>query len=661
MFSQIRFQAVLVALVPILVLAGILAFVLATRTTTSRTEYWADHTRSVLDASQSYMDAIAIENRTAASAPKQSGPAFRARFAAERRATSAAGRRLLTTAVAAPTERSEAAALVRLGSQADRFLVRYAEAAASGDTAEMHRLADSPATKTLGDDLRSTSERFENDQRRLAIAKLAAYSGVLQRFSSILETALATGILLFIFTSIVLGTRIALRAQRLRRNAEILRLGGDPAPLSGNDELALADREYRGVLARLREEHNNATLLQRALLPQQLPSVPGIRIDASYSPSSNQSVIGGDWYDVFPLGDGRLGISVGDVAGHGLKAATTMALMRQSVRMAARLSHGPAEVLQAVNRIAYDDGSPLVTLFYGELSLTTGSFKYAVAGHPMPITVRASGDVEQLKGSGLIVGVERRVDYQEYSLALDAGSGIVLYTDGLIEQGRKSGQDYAVGMSSLLEVVNRQYYSASENIAHAIARDVLQGRAPLDDAAVLFIGITDLGAARAASSRTWHVDTHSASAARRAKRAFLWHLGEYATDGTNLADTELIFGELIGNVARHTPGSADITLEIFGDRAYLHVYDEGPPILRPKHDPETFCESGRGLLLVENLAGGVSLSRWECGNCISVRLPISLDRYDMEPRAPGRSSRTLAPRHERHGASRERVAAARET
>ena len=196
---------------------------------------------------------------------------------------------------------------------------------------------------------------------------------------------------------------------------------------------------------------------------------------------------------------------------------------------------GPGEVLQSVNRIAYDDRLALVTMFYGELSLMDGTLRYAVAGHPLPITVRASGVVEQLDGHGLIMGVERRVEYDEYAVTLDSGSGLILYTDGLIENGRNAGRDYTQGVAHLLDVVNRQYYSAAQNIAHAIARDVLGGKAPLDDAAVLFIGITDIGSARSTSTRRWRVDARTSAAARRAKRAFLWHLGEHAADGSRTA------------------------------------------------------------------------------------------------------------------------------
>ena len=104
-----------------------------------------------------------------------------------------------------------------------------------------------------------------------------------------------------------------------------------------------------------------------------------------------------------------------------------------------------------------------------------GLLVYASAGHPFPITIQATGVVEQISGGGLIMGADRRTEYRQYSMTLDAGSAVVLFTDGLVESGRR-GYDYDAGVRRLIEVVNREYYSASENIAQAILRDVLEGR-----------------------------------------------------------------------------------------------------------------------------------------------------------------------------------------
>jgi anti-sigma regulatory factor (Ser/Thr protein kinase) len=610
LLSQIRFQAIVVAFVPIAVLAAILAYTLGARNTTRATVFWANHTQRVLVANDALMNAFSEEIRTRGTP----------RFAAAAREVARRAAALLAIANATPTEQGQAQAYV------------------AGVTAASRLLARAPPTPAQLTRLTIAKRNVDRSERIIAIDALRRASDHLARFSDVLFWTLVGGVILFLTLGVAFGAHVWLRARLLGFKAQELRAGKDPDPLGGDDELAVAEREYRGVIEKLQQEHKNVTLLQRALLPQNLPQVPGVRIDASYMPSASDADVGGDWYDVFALGDGRLGISVGDVAGHGLQAASTMAQMRQSVRMAARLYDQPADVLQAVNRVVCDEVGALVTLFYGELSLTSGLLVYATAGHPLPITVQATGVVEQVTGSGLIMGADRRTDYRQFSTTLDSGSAVILFTDGLVESGRL-GYDYEAGVRRLIDVVNHEYYSASENIAQAILRGALEGRPQLDDAAVLFIAVTDIGFGRASATKTWTVDARSASAARRAKRAFLWHLGEYASDGTDLSASELIFGELLGNVARHTPGHAEITLELIEDSALLHVIDEGPPIVRAVVRPEDFAEGGRGLLLVTSLARNLTIGRTIGGNQVTAELPITLSRREMGPRAPVRMAR----------------------
>ena len=610
LLSQIRFQAIVVALVPVAVLAAILAYTLGTRDTTTASVFWADHTQRVLAANDALMAAFNDEVRTRGTA----GFARASREAARRSAA------LLAVANATPAERRQAQAYVGAVNAASRLL------------------ASSPPAPALLTRLTIAKRNVDRSERIIAINALRVASDHLARLSEVLLWTLVGGVVLFLSLGVAFGAHVWIRARLLGLNAMDLRAGKDPDPIGGEDELSVAEREFRGVIEQLQHEHKNVTLLQRALLPQNLPQVPGVRIDASYMPSTSDADVGGDWYDVFTLGDGRLGISVGDVAGHGLQAASTMAQMRQSVRMAARLYDQPADVLQAVNRVVCDELAALVTLFYGELSLTSGLLVYASAGHPLPITVQATGVVEQISGGGLIMGADRRTGYRQYSMKLEAGSAVVLFTDGLVESGRL-GYDYDAGVSRLIYVVNREYYSASENIAQAILRGALEGRSQLDDAAVLFIGVTDIGFARTGTTQTWTVDVRSAAAARRAKRAFLWHLGEFASDGTDLYASELIFGELVGNVARHTPGRAEITLEMVGDNALLHVVDDGPPIVHAVSRPEDLAEGGRGLLLVQSLARELTIGRTLGGNQVTAELPITLDRREIGPRAPARMER----------------------
>src|SRR5947209_20320438 len=120
---------------------------------------------------------------------------------------------------------------------------------------------------------------------------------------------------------LALGLRIVRRLNHLSQNAERIENGIAPVALGGNDEIAFLDERYREMAVRLRKEHNAALILQRALLPQELPEIPGIRIDCAYTSPGEREQIGGDWYDVFELSANTIGISIGDVAGHGLRSA----------------------------------------------------------------------------------------------------------------------------------------------------------------------------------------------------------------------------------------------------------------------------------------------------------------------------------------------------
>ncbi len=108
------------------------------------------------------------------------------------------------------------------------------------------------------------------------------------------------------------------------------------------------------------------------------------------------------------------------------------------------------------------------------------------------------------------------------------------------------------------------------------------------------------------------------------KRALLWRLGELAGNGSNLSDAEVIFGELISNVARHTPGPARLTLECAGGTAIVRISDKGRPfVLERISPPDLFAEGGRGLLLVCAMSQDVTVERTRDGNCVTAVLPVS--------------------------------------
>jgi anti-sigma regulatory factor (Ser/Thr protein kinase) len=363
------------------------------------------------------------------------------------------------------------------------------------------------------------------------------------------------------------------------------------------------------------------TTLQRALLPDRLPTVPGVRLDACYVPAFEGADVGGDWYDVFSISDRLLGVSVGDVTGHGLRAATIMGQARQALRTASYVDNDPAAVLSYVNRLFCRwESNVLITAFFATLDLYDGTLRYALAGHPPPMSVRTGGEVESLSGSGFVLGLDARADFRAQQMRIDEGSGIVLFTDGLVEVGR----NYLEGIVQLSDAIEHEYREASQNIAQAIVKRVVNGRSPRDDVALLFLGVTALGAAAFPPQRMqWTADARSERSARRVKRALLWQLGEMTGDA-DLASAELVINELFANVARHTPGPADVMLEWHNEQATIHVTDRGRAFTPPDFSKqiELLSESGRGLFLVRCVAQDLRVERTATGNRVSVVLPV---------------------------------------
>jgi len=198
----------------------------------------------------------------------------------------------------------------------------------------------------------------------------------------------------------------------------------------------VADRVALSIeRSRLAVQGQIAEALQRSLLPRTLPDLPGFELAARYLPATQEASLGGDWYDVIELGFRRLGISIGDVAGHGLGAATYMGQLRSAMRAYALDVEEPAEVLRRLSRYADQEHSRMATVIYATLGLESGIVRFARAGHPYPLVLRADGKSEFLaKVGGPPLGTGARYEYDEQSVTLAPGDTLLLYTDGLIER-----------------------------------------------------------------------------------------------------------------------------------------------------------------------------------------------------------------------------------
>jgi serine phosphatase RsbU (regulator of sigma subunit)/anti-sigma regulatory factor (Ser/Thr protein kinase) len=490
----------------------------------------------------------------------------------------------------------------------------------SGQKKKAAALAAKPSTQRLGSEWSAAKLALDAALRNRIIAEYTSLRRLLSTLTTVLLVASALGLALTLYVALRFGLRLVRRLHTLAENARQLAAGGVATPMDGNDEIALLDRAYRDAFAGYEREHAVATTLQRALLPQKFPSLAGVRIDTAYIPAAQDAEIGGDWYDVFELPHRRIGFSIGDVAGHGLQAAAVMGSVRQSIRNAARFESSASAVLSYANQMLCADAAVVVTAFFGTFDLNDGGVSYALAGHAPPIVIHPTGAIEPLQGNGLVLGFDPKTHYDDFAAKLDVGSGLVLFTDGVIETER----DYFKGMRDLEDAIRAEYADPSSNIADGIQRRAMKALPPRDDAAVLFLGITNLGAEATANTQDWRFDSCDEVAARRIKRAVLWQFAGLASTTPEFAAIETILGELLSNVVRHSPGEAVVKLERRDCDFVLSVEDRGPPFAfnGATTHATLLDEGGRGLLLVRAFARDVAVERIAGGNRVSAVLPL---------------------------------------
>ena len=262
----------------------------------------------------------------------------------------------------------------------------------------------------------------------------------------------------------------------------------------GEDDVALASSlAARAALhirnAQLYEERSHiARTLQAGLLPRTLPEIDGLELAARYRAAGDANDVGGDFYDVFPAGEGAWAAVIGDVSGKGPEAAALTSLTRHTLRTAALHHTTPSDNLLVLNRalLADSDTSRFSTVVYARvcpgpdgMDITIGS-----AGHPPPLLVRPGGDVEQIEARGTIVGAIAEPEFSERRVRLEPGEALLLYTDGVTELRTTEWQ---YGERRLAELVREHAGRSAEAIADAVLRMAVdaQDGEPRDDIALL--------------------------------------------------------------------------------------------------------------------------------------------------------------------------------
>ncbi|WP_406120676.1 SpoIIE family protein phosphatase [Streptomyces canus] len=372
----------------------------------------------------------------------------------------------------------------------------------------------------------------------------------------------------------------------------------------GDDDRSLAQElASRAALSidnarRYTHERSMVLALQRRLLPQGLPDQDAVEVAHRYLPA--ESDVGGDWYDVIPLSGSRVGLLVGDVVGHGMLSAATMGRLRTAARSFAELDFPPDEVLthldNLVGRLDREDpdgnGAGVIgaTCLYAIYDPTTQRCLMARAGHPPPALVHPDGTVtypELPAGPPLGLG---GLPFDAAEVDLPAGSQLVMYTDGLIEDRHR---DVDVVLEQLREALARPE-RAPEETCRAVL-DTVAPAHPHDDIALLVARVHALDPDRIAG---WEMSADPALVGEVRASAMRW-LSDRGLDEAAFA-AELILSELITNAIRHGAEPIRVRL-LYGRTLICEVSDASntAPHLRRAASTD---EGGRGLFLVAQLS-----------------------------------------------------------
>ncbi|MFP8902898.1 SpoIIE family protein phosphatase [Streptomyces atacamensis] len=211
-------------------------------------------------------------------------------------------------------------------------------------------------------------------------------------------------------------------------------------------EVALgATRDQLAQTEQQAAERNRMTLqLQRAIMPPTRGPIDagGLDIAVRYRPAEKDHLVGGDWYDAVVLPSGQVLLSVGDVAGHGIEAATGMVVLRNALRGLATTGAGPAQILAWLNTVAHHlTENVTATAVCGLYDPDTRTLRWARAGHPPPVLVRRGEAITLPLVGGLLLGAIAEAGYEEEKLVLETGDMLLMYTDGLIERRDRSLQE----------------------------------------------------------------------------------------------------------------------------------------------------------------------------------------------------------------------------
>ncbi|HEY2671705.1 MAG TPA: GAF domain-containing SpoIIE family protein phosphatase [Rugosimonospora sp.] len=247
----------------------------------------------------------------------------------------------------------------------------------------------------------------------------------------------------------------------------------------------VADRASLATQAKVASIDRSATVaLQRSLLPASLPALDGLDVAARYVPGA-QVGVGGDWYDLFTLPSGQMGLVIGDVTGHGLRAAVVMGRIRSALRAYALESDDPADVLIRLDRkIQHFEPDAVATAIYAVIEPTLQRMMVSVAGHPPPVLAGEDRSARLLDvAADMPLGAYPGAPRHTIEVPLVPGSVAFFYTDGLVE---RRDRPLHQGLGKLLDAVTSR---PAEEVCAAVMRTLIRDETTTDDVAVLAVRV----------------------------------------------------------------------------------------------------------------------------------------------------------------------------
>jgi GAF domain-containing protein/anti-sigma regulatory factor (Ser/Thr protein kinase) len=391
----------------------------------------------------------------------------------------------------------------------------------------------------------------------------------------------------------------------------------EPRVFSGDDVALLELAAERLAVAldhsRLYErEHAVAATLQRSLLPDQLPDVPGTTIATRYVPAVSEVQVGGDWYDVIPLAAGRVGLAMGDVVSRGVRAASVMGQLRNALRAYALDGHPPGKVLERLHGMLRTlERREMATLAYMVLDPIALSYTLASAGHPPPLVVSDEGRVCLIEeGRGPPLGAVSESVYGETSGVVAPGATILLYTDGLVER-RDMWLDE--GMERLVVEAGAVTGAAPEALLERLLGALVPEGGAQDDVAALAVRLTPIAGDRLVLRLP--ADPPVLSSLRRTLRRWVEGLG--ATE-LEAYDVLVAVTEAAANAVEHAYGPGDASFDV---EAWVSEEGEVCVLVRDqgRWRPPRGHNRGRGTLLMQELMDHFEVATGEGGTEVRMR------------------------------------------